>query len=177
MPRVDSDIKLDFKDVLLRPKRSTLRSRADVSSSHTLPVPVVCVCVCGDHVRVFPCIKVILEREFVFKNSKKSYKGIPVIAANMDTVGTFEMAVALAKVTNQFICRLFFIVFSPSLSPPSLLFLSSTHTPSIPLFLHCSFAVLSGIYSLHHIPPIPDLPLLSSFIPSRVTTVTTINHV
>ncbi len=31
MPRVDSDIKLDFKDVLVRPKRSTLRSRVDVS--------------------------------------------------------------------------------------------------------------------------------------------------
>ena len=32
MPRVDSDIKLDFKDVLVRPKRSTLKSRSDVSS-------------------------------------------------------------------------------------------------------------------------------------------------
>lgn len=32
MPRIDNDIKLDFKDVLLRPKRSTLKSRADVSS-------------------------------------------------------------------------------------------------------------------------------------------------
>ena len=31
MPRVDSDIKLDFKDVLVRPKRSTLRSRSEVS--------------------------------------------------------------------------------------------------------------------------------------------------
>lgn len=32
MPRVDSDIKLDFKDVLVRPKRSTLKSRSDVSN-------------------------------------------------------------------------------------------------------------------------------------------------
>ena len=31
MPRIDNDIKLDFKDVLVRPKRSTLRSRSDVS--------------------------------------------------------------------------------------------------------------------------------------------------
>ena len=31
MPRIDNDIKLDFKDVLFRPKRSTIRSRADVS--------------------------------------------------------------------------------------------------------------------------------------------------
>ena len=32
MPRLDSDVKLDFKDVLVRPKRSTLKSRADVST-------------------------------------------------------------------------------------------------------------------------------------------------
>ena len=32
MPRVDSDVKLDFKDVLVRPKRSTLKSRSEVSS-------------------------------------------------------------------------------------------------------------------------------------------------
>lgn len=31
MPRLDSDVKLDFKDVLVRPKRSTLKSRAEVS--------------------------------------------------------------------------------------------------------------------------------------------------
>jgi GMP reductase len=31
MPRIDNDVKLDFKDVLLRPKRSTLKSRADVT--------------------------------------------------------------------------------------------------------------------------------------------------
>jgi len=69
MPRIETDIKLDFKDVLLRPKRSTLRSRADVD----------------------------LEREYAFRNSGKSYKGIPVIASNMDTVGTFDMARTLAK--------------------------------------------------------------------------------
>ena len=38
----------------------------------------------------------------MFKNSKKTYKGIPVIAANMDTVGTFEMAVTFAKVLIKF---------------------------------------------------------------------------
>ncbi|XP_072126313.1 GMP reductase 2-like [Mobula birostris] len=69
MPRIDNDIKLDFKDVLLRPKRSTLKSRSEVD----------------------------LKRSFVFRNSKQSYSGIPIIAANMDTVGTFEMAKALAK--------------------------------------------------------------------------------
>jgi hypothetical protein len=31
MPHIDNDVKLDFKDVLLRPKRSTLKSRSEVS--------------------------------------------------------------------------------------------------------------------------------------------------
>ncbi|XP_022236066.1 GMP reductase 2-like isoform X4 [Limulus polyphemus] len=69
MPHIDNDIKLDFKDVLLRPKRSTLKSRGDVD----------------------------LERSYKFCNSGQQYKGVPIIAANMDTVGTFEMAKALAK--------------------------------------------------------------------------------
>ncbi|CAF0996429.1 unnamed protein product [Rotaria sp. Silwood1] len=69
MPRIDNDIKLDFKDVLIRPKRSTLKSRADVD----------------------------LTREFIFRHSKKIYDGIPIIASNMDTVGTFEMAIQLSK--------------------------------------------------------------------------------
>ncbi|XP_058806277.1 GMP reductase 1-like [Phymastichus coffea] len=69
MPNIINDIKLDFKDVLLRPKRSTLKSRSDVD----------------------------LYREITFRNSKQTYKGIPVMASNMDTVGTFEMAKALSK--------------------------------------------------------------------------------
>nr|XP_057922735.1 GMP reductase 2 [Doryrhamphus excisus]XP_057922736.1 GMP reductase 2 [Doryrhamphus excisus] len=71
MPHIENDIKLDFKDVLLRPKRSTLKSRSEVD----------------------------LMRSFTFRNSKGSYRGIPIIAANMDTVGTFEMAVALNRFT------------------------------------------------------------------------------
>lgn len=67
--RIEYDIKLGFKDVMFRPKRSTLQSRSQVQ----------------------------LEREFFFKNSKKTWKGVPIIAANMDTVGTFEMAVSLAE--------------------------------------------------------------------------------
>ncbi|XP_070574414.1 GMP reductase 1-like [Ptychodera flava] len=69
MPRIDNDLKLDFKDVLFRPKRSTLKSRSEVD----------------------------LHRTFTFRNSGKEYNGIPIIAANMDTIGTFEMAKALAK--------------------------------------------------------------------------------
>ena len=67
--RIESDLKLDFSDVLIRPKRSTLASRSEVS----------------------------LEREFTFRNSKETYKGIPVMAANMDGVGTFTIAEVLAQ--------------------------------------------------------------------------------
>ncbi|NRD21510.1 GMP reductase [Winogradskyella eckloniae] len=67
--RIEHDIKLGFKDVMIRPKRSTLKSRSQVS----------------------------LERDFTFLNSTASWKGVPIMAANMDTVGTFEMALELSK--------------------------------------------------------------------------------
>ena len=44
-----------------------------------------------------------LERTFEFKNSKKTWTGVPVMAANMDTVGTFEMAEAFAT-EKMFTC-------------------------------------------------------------------------
>lgn len=66
--RIEEATKLDFKDVLIRPKRSTLGSRRDVD----------------------------ITREFTFKWSGLKYKGVPVIAANMDGVGTFAMAKAFA---------------------------------------------------------------------------------
>lgn len=67
--RIEEDLKLGFKDVLIRPKRSTLKSRSEVE----------------------------LERTFTFKHSGLNWSGIPIIAANMDTVGTFTMAEALAS--------------------------------------------------------------------------------
>ena len=36
--------------------------------------------------------QVVLERQYTFRNSKASYTGVPVMAANMDTTGTFEIA-------------------------------------------------------------------------------------
>ena len=42
--------------------------------------------------------QVDLQRTFTFRNSKQTYNGIPIIAANMDTTGTFEMAQVLSKV-------------------------------------------------------------------------------
>ena len=67
--RIEEELKLDFQDVLIRPKRSTLTSRSDVD----------------------------ISREFVFRHSGRDYRGVPIIAANMDTVGTFEMARALDR--------------------------------------------------------------------------------
>lgn len=67
--RIEEDLKLGFKDVLIRPKRSTLKSRSDVE----------------------------LDRQFTFKHSGIAWSGVPIIAANMDTVGTFGMAQALAS--------------------------------------------------------------------------------
>ena len=62
--RIEEDTKLDFKDVLIRPKRSTLGSRSEVD----------------------------ISRDFEFKWSGDSFDGVPLIAANMDGVGTFDMA-------------------------------------------------------------------------------------
>lgn len=65
--RVEEDVKLDFSDVLIRPKRSTLTSRSEVD----------------------------LQRTYKFKHSGFEWTGIPIMAANMDNVGTFGMAKAL----------------------------------------------------------------------------------
>lgn len=48
-----------------------------------------------------PPQQVDLERTFTFRNSKQTYSGIPIIVANMDTVGTFEMAVVMSQVRTQ----------------------------------------------------------------------------
>ena len=75
--RIEDDVKLDYKDVLIRPKRSTLKSRSEVS----------------------------LERRTKFRNYEPPfphniedyhYDGVPIMAANMDGVGTMEMADVLA---------------------------------------------------------------------------------
>jgi GMP reductase len=66
---IESDTKLDYSDVLLRPKRSTLTSRKEVK----------------------------LTRTFVFPHSQRKIEVNPIIAANMDGVGTFEMLKVLAE--------------------------------------------------------------------------------
>jgi len=67
--RIEYDVKLDFRDVLIRPKRSVLKTRADVS----------------------------VEREFRFKHTNTTWQGVPIIASNMDHTGTVAMAKALAE--------------------------------------------------------------------------------
>ena len=67
--RIEDEIKLDFKDVLLKPKRSTLTSRRTVE----------------------------LSREFKFKYSNTTWTGVPIMASNMDGVGTFSMARVLQE--------------------------------------------------------------------------------
>ena len=65
--RIEHDLKLTFDDVLIRPKRSTLVSRSDVT----------------------------LIREFKFRHSNKTWTGVPIVAANMDTTGVFGVAKVL----------------------------------------------------------------------------------
>ena len=67
--RLDSEPKLNFEDVLLKPKRSTLSSRKDVD----------------------------MTRKFTFRNSGKVMDFLPIFASNMDGVGTFSMAKEMQK--------------------------------------------------------------------------------
>lgn len=67
--RIEQDLKLDFSDVLIRPKRTTLTSRSQVDLIRTIET----------------------------RHSKKQWTGVPIVAANMDTVATFLMATELAQ--------------------------------------------------------------------------------
>src|SRR5436305_4135013 len=67
--RIETDVKLDFKDVLIRPKRSTLNTRSAVD----------------------------VDRAFRFLHTGAEWKGFPLIAANMDVTGTLAMARALGR--------------------------------------------------------------------------------
>ena len=67
--RITDDIKLDFSDVLITPKRSELVSRKEAQ----------------------------LAREFKFKHSYHTWEGVPIIASNMDHTGTHDMYKALKQ--------------------------------------------------------------------------------
>lgn len=66
--RIENDVKLDYNNVLLRPKRSRLLSRSEVT----------------------------LTRQFKFPHSPETWEGVPIVAANMDTIGTFCVAKIMA---------------------------------------------------------------------------------
>lgn len=67
--KIETDPKLDFSDVLLRPKRSEIASRKEVD----------------------------VKRTFTFKHSGRTWTGVPVVVSNMDTTGTIQMAQALQE--------------------------------------------------------------------------------
>ena len=67
--RIEAELMLDYKDVLFKPKRSKLTSRRDVD----------------------------LLRTFKFHNSGRTWTGVPIMASNMDGVGTFSMAKVFQK--------------------------------------------------------------------------------
>ena len=67
--RIEEEIKLDYSDVLFRPKRSALKSRKEVN----------------------------LRRKYKFKFSKIDWEGIPIIASNMDGVGEVGIAIKLSS--------------------------------------------------------------------------------
>jgi len=67
--KIDFRQQLDFNNVLIRPQRTTISSRSEVS----------------------------LDRTFYFKNSNTNWTGVPIIASNMDTIGTFNVSEVLNK--------------------------------------------------------------------------------
>jgi len=69
MVKIEEDTKFDFSDVLIKPKRSTLSSRSQVE----------------------------LSRTFKTLHSKVEWNGVPIMVANMDSTGTFEMALECQK--------------------------------------------------------------------------------
>ena len=67
--RIEEDLKLDYSDVLFRPKRSTLSSRKEVN----------------------------LKRTYRFKYSNNEWSGIPIMAANMDGIGELGIAEKISE--------------------------------------------------------------------------------
>jgi len=66
---IEDEVYLDYSDVLIKPKRSTLSSRVDVD----------------------------LNKTYKFRNSEREWSGIPIIASNMSCIGTVEMAKIFTK--------------------------------------------------------------------------------
>jgi GMP reductase len=81
--RIEEDLKLDYSDVLIRPKRSTLGSRKEVQLTRRYTF------------RNYTPTE--MSMEILRPESNPHYNGIPIMASNMDGVGTFAMADKLAE--------------------------------------------------------------------------------
>ena len=92
--RIEEDMKLDYKDVLIRPKRSTLGSRKEVDLSRGYTFrnykPYVATDVLPDGYPAGPYFE-------------RHWRGTPIMASNMDGVGTFDIADTLAE-QGMFTC-------------------------------------------------------------------------
>ena len=97
---IENEVKYDFSDVLIKPKRSYYTSRKEVD----------------------------LERDFKFKWSNLSWKGVPIVAANMDTVGTIGSAEVLSK-HKVLTCLHKFITADELLKDRKSTRLNSSHKP------------------------------------------------
>ena len=87
--RIETEVKLDYSDVLIRPKRSTLSSRKMVDLERGIDFP---------NYQPYD-----MSMEQIRPDTVKQWRGVPIMAANMDGVGTFEMADALAQL-QMFTC-------------------------------------------------------------------------
>ena len=85
--RIEEDMKLDYKDVLIRPKRSTLGSRKDVDLERGFTFR---------NYKPYVATDVLPDGYPVVQKQERHYRGTPIMASNMDGVGTFEMADILA---------------------------------------------------------------------------------
>jgi GMP reductase len=85
--RIEEDMKLDYKDVLIRPKRSTLGSRKEVDLERGFTFR---------NYKPYVATDVLPDGYPVVQKQERHYRGTPIMAANMDGVGTFEMADQLA---------------------------------------------------------------------------------
>ena len=85
--RIEEDMKLDYKDVLIRPKRSTLGSRKEVDLERGFTFR---------NYKPYVATDVLPDGYPVVQKQERHYRGTPIMASNMDGVGTFEMADVLA---------------------------------------------------------------------------------
>ena len=86
--RIETENKLDYSDVLIRPKRSTLGSRKEVDLARGFTFR---------NYKSYVDPRILPDGYPIVQKQERHYRGVPIIASNMDGVGTFEMADKLAE--------------------------------------------------------------------------------